>query len=141
MSLNSMVQFRPFQPADADAGIALWRMGGSVRPWNDPHKDSARKLRVNPEWFLIAEREERIGGSVMVGNKGHRGWINDLAVEPALQRSGLGRALMHEAERILRAPGWPKKFPADAALPRRRHGGLCAAWFCGGRCDQSGQTG
>ena len=106
-----MVQFRPFQPADADAGIALWRMGGSVRPWNDPHKDSARKLRVNPEWFLIAEGEERIGGSVMVGNKGHRGWINDLAVEPALQRSGLGRALMHEAERILRAPGCPKNSP------------------------------
>jgi ribosomal protein S18 acetylase RimI-like enzyme len=45
---------------------------------------------------------------VMVGFEGHRGWINYLAVEPSLQRSGIGRALMNEAERILRAAGCPK---------------------------------
>ena len=123
MSSNSMVQLRPFQPADADAGIAVWRMGGSVRPWNEPHKDIARKLRVNPEWFLIAECEKRIGGSVMVGYKGHRGWINDLAVEPALQRDGVGRVLRSEAEWIFRVADCPKKFlrrcGAPTSPPRR----------------------
>ncbi len=44
----------------------------------------------------------------MVGYDGHRGWINYLAVTPARQRGGLGRAMMDEAERILRAAGCPK---------------------------------
>jgi ribosomal protein S18 acetylase RimI-like enzyme len=45
---------------------------------------------------------------VMAGYEGHRGWINYLAVDPAQRRSGLGRALMTEAERVLRAAGCPK---------------------------------
>jgi ribosomal protein S18 acetylase RimI-like enzyme len=79
-----------------------------VRPQNDPKKDIVRKLRVNPEWFLVAESAGRIVGAVMAGYEGHRGWINYLAVDPARQRGGLGRALMAEAERVLRAAGCPK---------------------------------
>lgn len=44
----------------------------------------------------------------MVGYEGHRGWINYLAVDPDHQRLGYGRALMAEAERLLRAEGCPK---------------------------------
>lgn len=88
--------------------VALWRACDLVRPWNDPHKDIARKLRVNPEWFLVAEEGGRIVGTVMIGYEGHRGWINYLAVEPARQRGGLGRDLMAEAERILHAAGCVK---------------------------------
>ena len=102
------MMLRPYRPADESAVIELWRACELVRPWNDPRKDIARKLRVNPEWFLVAEQAGRIVGSVMVGYEGHRGWINYLAVEPALQRGGLGRRLMSEAERILRAAGCPK---------------------------------
>lgn len=108
MPLRSAPTIRSFAPADAAAIIALWRACDLVRPWNDPHKDIARKLRVNPEWFLVAEEAGRIVGTVMVGYEGHRGWVNYLAVEPALQRSGVGRALMAEAERILRGAGCPK---------------------------------
>ncbi len=99
---------RPFSPADEASVIALWQSCELVRPWNDPRKDIARKLRVNPEWFLVAEREGRVVASIMIGYEGHRGWINYLAVEPASRRLGLGRALMEEAERILRAAGCPK---------------------------------
>lgn len=99
---------RPFHPADEAALIALWRACDLVRPWNDPHKDIARKLRVNPEWLLVAEAAGAIVGSVMVGYEGHRGWINYLAVEPARRRGGLGRQLVAEAERRLRAAGCPK---------------------------------
>jgi ribosomal protein S18 acetylase RimI-like enzyme len=89
--------------------ITLWQACGLVRPENDPGQDIARKLRVNPEWFLVAQSADgAIVGTVMAGYEGHRGWINYLAVASGRQRGGLGRALMEEAEKLLRAAGCPK---------------------------------
>ena len=102
------IYIRSFQPADEGAVVALWQVCALLRPQNDPRKDIARKLQVNPEWFLVAEAGGRIVGAVMAGYEGHRGWINYLAVEPAEQRGGLGRKLMAEAEQRLRAAGCPK---------------------------------
>lgn len=79
-----------------------------IRPQNDPRKDITRKLRVNPEWFLVGELEGRLVAGVMAGYEGHRGWINYLAVSPTHRRAGLGRALMAEAERLLLVAGCPK---------------------------------
>jgi ribosomal protein S18 acetylase RimI-like enzyme len=44
----------------------------------------------------------------MVGYEGHCGWINYLAVDPGSRRIGIGRALMNEAEKLLRSAGCPK---------------------------------
>jgi ribosomal protein S18 acetylase RimI-like enzyme len=88
--------------------LALWRARDLGRPWNDPRKDIRRKLRVNPEWFLVGERDGRVVGTVMAGDAGHRGWTDDLGVEPAAPRRGPGRALMAEAGRLPRATGRPK---------------------------------
>ncbi len=46
---------RRFDPADTEAVVALWQACGLVRPWNDPRRDIARKLTVQPELFLVAE--------------------------------------------------------------------------------------
>jgi ribosomal protein S18 acetylase RimI-like enzyme len=99
---------RPYEERDEAGVVGLWRDCGLVMPHNNPRKDIRRKLRVNPEWFLVGERDGQIVGTAMVGYEGHRGWINYLAVAPGLQRSGLGRLLMDEAERILRSAGCPK---------------------------------
>ena len=99
---------RPFTLADVEAVVDLWTRCGLVRPWNDPRKDIARKLRVQPELFLVAELDGVLAATVMAGYDGHRGWINYLAVDPAARRRGLGRALMGEAERLLRERGCPK---------------------------------
>lgn len=107
-SAATAIAVRPFAAADAEAVVALWRACGLTRPQNDPRKDIARKLKVNPEWFLVAERGGEIVGTVMAGYEGHRGWINYLGVAPSLQRGGLGRRLMDEAETRLRAAGCPK---------------------------------
>lgn len=102
------IPLRPFRPGDEPAVIALWHACGLVRPQNDPARDIARKLKVNPELFVVAERDGVIIGTVMAGYEGHRGWINYLAVAPGRQRIGIGRQLMVEAERLLRAAGCPK---------------------------------
>jgi ribosomal protein S18 acetylase RimI-like enzyme len=88
--------------------IALWARCGLLRPWNDPRKDIARKLRVQRELFLVGVDEGRIVAAAMAGYDGHRGWINYLAVDPLQRGSGCGRALMLEAERRLRELGCPK---------------------------------
>lgn len=35
--------------------IELWRDCGLVVPQNDPHKDIARKMQINPELFIVGE--------------------------------------------------------------------------------------
>ncbi len=102
------MEIRPFHPDDSAAVVQLWTECGLVVPWNDPYKDIRRKLTVQPEMFLIGSSGGRIIASVMAGYDGHRGWINYLAVHPDHQRVGVGRAMMAEAEKALRAAGCPK---------------------------------
>jgi ribosomal protein S18 acetylase RimI-like enzyme len=102
------MNIRPYHPNDKTPLLALWQACDLLKPQNDPRKDIARKLRVNPEWFLVGETDGRIVAAVMAGYEGHRGWINYLAVDPAHRRAGLGRVMMTEAERLLRAAGCPK---------------------------------
>ena len=102
------MDIRPFNPEDEPAVVALWERCGLTRPWNDPRKDIRRKLQVRPDLFLVGVLDGVIVGSVMAGYEGHRGSINYLAVAPELRRQGLGRALMAEAERLLRQCGCPK---------------------------------
>ncbi|MFJ3384285.1 MULTISPECIES: GNAT family acetyltransferase [unclassified Curtobacterium] len=102
---------RTFTPADTEAVVALWESCGLVRPWNDPRRDIARKLTVQPELFLVATDPDDDGAIVaagMAGFDGHRGWVNYLAVRPDLQGSGLGRTFMTEFERLLTDLGCPK---------------------------------
>jgi ribosomal protein S18 acetylase RimI-like enzyme len=104
----SQPHIRPFDLADSEAVIAIWEACRLTVPWNDPHKDIARKLQVNPELFLVSEVDGRITGTVMGGYEGHRGWINYLAVAPAFQRQGVGAALMQAIEAKLALLGCPK---------------------------------
>ena len=103
-----MMTIRPFAVTDTDEGVALWEECGLVRPWNDPRKDIERKLRVQPELFLVAQDGTEVVGSVMAGFDGHRGWIYYLAVAASHQRLSLGRALMQQAEKSLVELGCPK---------------------------------
>jgi ribosomal protein S18 acetylase RimI-like enzyme len=102
------MKIRPFVESDQDRVIDLWNRCGLLRPWNDPHKDIARKLKVQRELFLIGEIDGRVVAAMMVGYEGHRGWVNYLAVDPERQRQGLGREMMAEAEIRLKALGCPK---------------------------------
>lgn len=70
--------------------------------------DIRRKRAVTPELFLAGVIEGEIVASIMAGYEGHRGWLNYLAVAPERQRRGYGRAMVAEAERLLKDAGCPK---------------------------------
>ena len=102
------MKLRPFAPADQPAVITLWTTCGLTRPWNDPAKDIARKLTVQPDLFLFGELDGQIVATGMFGFDGTRGWVHYLAVAPGHQGESLGRRLMEEGERLLTAMGCPK---------------------------------
>jgi ribosomal protein S18 acetylase RimI-like enzyme len=102
------VNIRSFHIDDEPAVVALWQQCGLTRPWNDPYKDVARKLAIQPELFLVGTQSASIVATVMAGYEGHRGWINYLAVAPAFRGRGYARALMHRVEERLLAMGCPK---------------------------------
>jgi ribosomal protein S18 acetylase RimI-like enzyme len=102
------MQIRTFTPADTGAVIKLWENCGLTRPWNDPHKDIARKLQVQPGLFLVGEVDGEVMASAMGGYDGHRGTVYYLAIAPAHQKRGYGKQLMTAVEEKLLAMGCPK---------------------------------
>lgn len=102
------MHIRAFHPDDEEAVVSLWRRCDLVRSWNDPVKDIHRKLKVRPDLFLVGLHDGHIIASIIAGYEGHRGWLNYLAVAPEHQRRGYARAIVDEAERLLREAGCPK---------------------------------
>jgi len=105
---ESSLLIRPFQTEDEDALVALWKMCELTVPWNNPHKDIARKLQVQPELFLVGILGNSLIATVMGGYEGHRGWINYLAVHPDFHGKGYGQGIMNSVETVLREMGCPK---------------------------------
>lgn len=102
------MKIRVFVEEDTSAVIALWENCGLTRPWNDPAKDIQRKLKIQPELFLVGEVEGSVIASAMAGYDGHRGSVYYLAVAPEYQRSGFGEMLMARVETLLTNLGCPK---------------------------------
>jgi ribosomal protein S18 acetylase RimI-like enzyme len=106
--MSRSLDIRRYQAADEDLVVELWRRCQLVRPANNPRLDIARKLRVDPDLFLVGVLDGELVGTVMAGYEGHRGWINYLAVAPELRGRGFGRLLVAEVEQRLRERGCPK---------------------------------
>ena len=102
------MEIRPYRSSDESAMVALWNECGVTRPWNDPHKDIARKLGVQPEWFLVGTEGGELIATVMAGYDGHRGWVNYLSVAPTHRGRGHAKALMQHVEQLLLSAGAPK---------------------------------
>ena len=105
---ESSLLIRPFKEGDEEALVSLWNMCKLTVPWNNPYKDTARKLKVQAELFLVGYLEDKLIASVMAGYDGHRGWINYFAVHPDFQARGYGKQLMDKVETELRELGCPK---------------------------------
>ena len=105
---HEQMLIRPYRTDDEESLVSLWQVCELTVPWNNPHKDIARKLQVQPELFLVGILDSRLIATVMGGYDGHRGWINYLAVHPDFQGNGYGQGIMNSVETALREMGCPK---------------------------------
>jgi ribosomal protein S18 acetylase RimI-like enzyme len=96
---------RDMRDEDLDLVIALWRAAGVSRPWNDPARDIAFARGGQHSTILVAVEPDRVIGTAMVGEDGHRGWVYYVAIAPDRQRGGIGRALMDASEAWLKHRG------------------------------------
>jgi len=78
--------------------------GVQLSPSDEP-LEIERKLKRDPELFLVIEEEGQILGTVIGGYDGRRGLVYHLAVLPARRGEGIGKALMAELENRLRSKG------------------------------------
>ena len=99
---------RPFLEDDRDGVIKLWHRCGLVVPWNDPNSDIDRKLRVDPELFVVGLQGAELIASAMGGYDGHRGSLFYLAVDPGYQGQGGGREIVEHVAHLLTQRGCPK---------------------------------
>ncbi len=108
MKKSAELKIRPFRREDSEKIIDLWFTCNLVVPWNHPMLDIERKMKVNPELFLVGLKDDKIAATVMGGYEGHRGWVNYLAVLPEFRGRGYGAMMMDEIERLLLERGCPK---------------------------------
>ncbi len=85
---------RPFAEGDRAELLKLWRRCALVVPWNDPEADIDRKLRVDPELFVVGLDNSTLVASAMGGYDGHRGSIFYLAVDPHYRRRGFAAQIV-----------------------------------------------
>jgi ribosomal protein S18 acetylase RimI-like enzyme len=106
MSLSIRIREFCF-PADYEPVFALWKSieRGVHTGRSDTPAEIQKKLRRDPELFLVAEADGTIIGSVIGGYDGRRGLVYHLAVSAAFRGVGIGSRLMDELESRLRGKG------------------------------------
>ncbi|MGD1009122.1 MAG: GNAT family N-acetyltransferase [Candidatus Aminicenantales bacterium] len=98
---------RDFSMTEYDRVMALWAEGGlPLKPLGRDSRANIEKQLGRPNiFFLVAEGEGRVIGTVLATHDGRKGWINRLAVDASWRKKGIGRRLILEAERRLAAAG------------------------------------
>jgi len=106
--IPATIQFREFNfPADYEPVYQLWKSieRGVHVGRSDTPGEIEKKIRRDPDLFIVAESDGKIVGSVMGGFDGRRGLVYHLAVAAAFRGLGIGSHLMDEVESRLRAKG------------------------------------
>ena len=105
-TVKAVFQLRTFCMREYEQVVDLWlRAGIKVGP-SDSRAGISQRLQRDEDLFLVAlDANEQVIGAVLGGFDGRRGWVNHLAVEPQLQRAGVGKALLETIEERLRARG------------------------------------
>lgn len=105
------VNIREFRfPDDYAHTLKLWEsieVGINVGRSDTP-EEIQKKLKRDPDLFLVAELNEKIVGSVIGGYDGRRGIIYHLAVQKNVREQGVGALLMSEVEKRLQSKGCVK---------------------------------
>ncbi|NIM94340.1 MAG: GNAT family N-acetyltransferase [Anaerolineales bacterium] len=98
--------------SDYEKVLELWRNAGpgvQLSPSDEPG-EILKKLKRDPDLFLVAELNGAIVGAVLGGFDGRRGLVYHLAVVSEYRRSSFGIQLMEELEKRLREKGCYKYY-------------------------------
>ncbi len=93
-----MSVIRTAVPVDLPDVVDLWDRAGGPTRLAGRHAEANRLLERDPDALLVAERDGRVVGTLIVGWDGWRCHLYRLAVEPSARRHGVARALVAEAE-------------------------------------------
>ena len=89
---------RNYQRSDKDQVIFIWKeVFKPKKLHNNPEIAIKIKVKHNDNLFFVAEENNQIVGTIMVGFDGHRGWIYSLAVLPKFRCKGIGQLLVEKA--------------------------------------------
>jgi ribosomal protein S18 acetylase RimI-like enzyme len=100
------IETRAFRMDDYDAAIALWsRVEGVEVAEGDTREEIARFVQRNPALSRVATDGSTLVAVALCGHDGRRGYIYHLAVDPASRRRRLGKRLVDECLKGLRAAG------------------------------------
>ncbi len=105
MSPDRKIAIRRLTTDDYDAIRDIWVRSGltSLRlKGRDAPGEFARQMESGCQIALGAELDGKLVGVVLATHDGRKGWINRLAVDPEYRRRGIAKALIAEAERVLR---------------------------------------
>jgi ribosomal protein S18 acetylase RimI-like enzyme len=106
----SGVRLRPATAADADRltelaqaayGNYVERIGATPRPMTDDYGEVVRRSRVT-----VAERGGEIAGMIVLDLTDEGFLLDNVAVDPSAQGSGIGRALLEHAAAAARRDGF-----------------------------------
>lgn len=84
---------------DYDNLYALWMSckGMGLNDVDDSREGIEAFLKRNPTTCLVAEKNEKMVGAIMVGTDGRRAYIYHTAVSTDCRREGIGKALVDSA--------------------------------------------
>ncbi len=100
------INFRTMTIEDYQAVNALWNSTPGIGLSDADSREGIEKfLQANPGRCFIALDGEQLVGAVMCGCDGRRGYLHHLAVRPDQRGQGIGRQLVEECMRALRAIG------------------------------------
>ncbi len=86
--------------------VELWQtVFGSETGHNSSEVSIDKKIKNKDGLFFVAEKEQRVIGTVMGGYDGHRGWIYSIAVDPEHRKQGIGSNLLSFVQNKLTSLG------------------------------------
>ena len=106
MNAGASITTREFVIGDYDGALAVWADEEGIEICEgDEREEIAQYLKRNPGLSRVAEADGKIVGAVLCGHDGRRGWIYHLAVAKEQRGKGIGKMLIDDCLKGLRALG------------------------------------
>jgi ribosomal protein S18 acetylase RimI-like enzyme len=100
-----LVLIERFRLRDYDSVKSLWKSAGLDFSPGDELPQLKRKLKRDPELFLVAREGSSLIGTVLGGWDGRRGWVYHLAVAKSARRQRVATKLLQELESRMKSKG------------------------------------